>query len=415
MTSVLLINSDLAENRGDRAIAEGNIQLVRELFPDATVTGISQHPRRDAEWYGIDFLDMDFQSLRPLDMVRLLRAARRSDLVLWGGGELLKDYTNKAALWYWALKMTAVSWANPRVVGAFQGIGPTASARSRRIIARLVNRTSLFLVRDEESRDKLLAWGADPGKVRAASDPAVLPEPEPLDAATLTTLREDFGIDEEFLADGFVCIGPRDWFHYRPGGILPFKYAERLPFRRRRGPDPRHQAYLDSLTALMGELTRRHALRVLLVPMHLSESDAALCRLLRDHSAAPDSVRILDADTLSPAQVRSLVARATAMIGFRLHSNIIGISAGVPCVNVYYVDKGRVFFDQIGQGHRAIPIEAALEEDFVPRVLSLFDDVLEHRDEVRGDVVAATTRLRASVRSSFSAVAALVGSGGSRP
>ena len=32
---ILLINSDLASNRGDRAIAEGNILLIRKHFPEA--------------------------------------------------------------------------------------------------------------------------------------------------------------------------------------------------------------------------------------------------------------------------------------------------------------------------------------------------------------------------------------------
>lgn len=408
MTSVLLINSDLADNRGDRAIAEGNIQLVRELFPGATITGISQRADRDREWYGIDFLDMNFQSLDPRDLVRLLRAARRADVVLWGGGELLKDYTNKAALWYWSLKMTAVARANPRLVGAFQGIGPTSSPRSRRIIARLVDRTALFLVRDDESRSKLVAWGANPAKVVAASDPAVLPEPAAPDAATLARLERDFGIDEEFLARGFVCIGPRDWFHYKPGGILPFKYAQRLPFRRKHVADPRHDTYLTALTELVSEVTRRYDLGVLLVPMHLSENDTELCRMLRDHAASSAAVRILDADTLSPSELRSVVSRARAMIGFRLHSNIIGVSAGVPCVNVYYVDKGRVFFDQIDQGHRALPIEATVEPGFVERVTALFDDTLENRADVHREITAATERLRASVRSAFARVADLL-------
>ena len=74
--NVLLVNSDLAVNRGDRAIAEGNVQLVKDRFPDARVTILSQHPERDSRWYGADVLNMDFQSLNPLDLVRLLRAAR---------------------------------------------------------------------------------------------------------------------------------------------------------------------------------------------------------------------------------------------------------------------------------------------------------------------------------------------------
>lgn len=404
--TVLLVNSDLAVNRGDRAIAEGNIQLVRTHFPGARVVGLSQHPERDSAWYGIDFLDMDFQSLSPVDLVRLLRAARRADVVLWGGGELLKDYTNKAALWYWTLKMTLVSLVTPRLYGAYQGIGPTSSPVSRRLIASLVNRCRGFVVRDEESRAKVVAWGADSSRVVAASDPAVLPSPDPVDAELAAKLAADFDVDAEFL-DDFICLGPRDWFHYTPGGLLPFKYAQRIPLlRRTASPEQtaRHEAYLAHLTQLVSELTHRFDTGVLLAPMHLSESDTELCRLLRSHAADPSRVRILDRDTLSPREFRATIARARAMIGFRLHSNIIGISAAVPCVNVFYVDKGRVFFDQIGQSRFALPIERALGDDFVPAVLALFGELLEQRDAVRAEISAATDRLRALVDDAFTRV-----------
>ncbi|WP_284327736.1 hypothetical protein [Demequina litorisediminis] len=84
---VLVINSDLAANRGDRAIAAGLVALVRDTLPEARITIVSQQPERDGAWFDADALDQDIHSLSPLDLLRLMRAARRADLVLWGGGE----------------------------------------------------------------------------------------------------------------------------------------------------------------------------------------------------------------------------------------------------------------------------------------------------------------------------------------
>ncbi|MCV2394173.1 polysaccharide pyruvyl transferase family protein [Actinotalea sp. M2MS4P-6] len=414
--SVLLVNSDLAVNRGDRAIAEGNIQLVRERFPQARVTILSQHAERDSAWYGADVLAMDFQSLSPVDLVRLLRAARAADIILWGGGELLKDYTNRAALWYWALKMTAVSWANPRLFGAFQGIGPTSSRLSRRIIAYLVNRCQGFAVRDAESRAKAVAWGADPKTVVAASDPAVLPEPGAPDPELRARLDDELGIDDAFLAD-FVCLGPRDWFHYRTGGFLPYKYARRLPWRRSAPEtDPRHELYLERLAELVSELTSVHRTNVLFAPMHLSENDTELCYRLRERCSDPSRVRVLDKDVLSPAEFRAVLGQSRAMLGFRLHSTIVAVSAGVPSMTLYYVDKGRVFFDQIGQQRWARPIEDVLAPGFVADTVTLFGRLLAESDQVRGELAAATETLRAEVRDAFDAMMDRAGvSGGSQP
>ena len=400
---VLLINSDLAKNRGDRAIAEGNIELIKQQWPDAKVTGISQFPERDQRWYGAEFINMNFQSLNPFKLLKLGVAARRHDIVLWGGGEILKDYTNKTALWYWVIKMTILSLFNPHLYGAYQGVGPTKSPFSRKLIAFIVNRTKGFIVRDKESRDKLVSWGADESKVRFASDPAVLPSPDSPDEELIKKLQAYHGISAEFL-DNFICIGPRDWFHYKPGGLLPFKYKQKLYSLLGKSltkDNPRHDTYIANMTSAISELTARYKTNVLLVPMHMEESDSKLCHLLRDHSVNPEAVKVLDNDNLSPSELRSVISKAQAMVGFRLHSNIIGISAGVPSVNIYYVDKGRVFFDQIKQRRFAMPIEKVLEDDFVDSFIAKFDELFSNRDSIKQEIQKATTDLRKSVIDSF--------------
>lgn len=404
---VLLINSDLAKNRGDRAIAEGNIALIKQRFPDAQITGISQFPERDKQWYGTDFLDMDFQSLNPFELIRLCAVARRHDIVLWGGGEILKDYTNKAALWYWVIKMTCVSLANPNLYGAYQGVGPTKSSFSKKLIAFVARRCKVFIVRDDESFEKLVSWGVPSRKLRAASDPAVLPIPSEPDSELQTKLRDDFDISNDFLQN-FICIGPRDWFHYKPSGILPYKYKKRILKALGKSSEQvesdEHRHYIRQLNDLTSTLTNDLGLNVLFVPMHMEESDTELCRQLAEQSANPDMVRVVDKDTLSPAELRSLVSQAQAMIGFRLHSNIIGVSAGVPSLNIYYVDKGRVFFDQIKQSRFALPIEAVLEAGFQERVVEIFQTILQDRKAIKRDINRATGQLRSRVTDTFNEV-----------
>lgn len=400
---ILLMNSDLAANRGDRAIAEGIVALVRSRDPEARITGISQYPERDGRWYDIDVLDMDFQSLSPFAWLRLLREARRHDVVLWGGGEILKDYTNKAALWYWVVKMTMLSFVNRKVVGAFQGIGPTRSASSRRLIALVVGRCRRFIVRDDESRDKLLGWGVDAGRVLAASDPAVLPRPEPMSQELRASLVATYGLADDFF-DDVVCIGPRDWFHYKQSGLLPFKYRQALLRRLGRDVtvgDERHEAYLASLRSTVREVAQASGSRLLFLPMHMGEADTALCHDLAAAVGDLTQTCVLDQDDLGPAELRSVISSARAMVGFRLHSNIIAISSGVPSINVYYVDKGRVFFDQVGMSRYALPIEDALEDGFGARVGGLLTTLLAESDEVRASLEEATAAQRASVAAAY--------------
>lgn len=401
--NVLLINSDLAKNRGDRAIAEGLIELIRDTIPNADITGISEVAKRDKDWFGINFLEMDTQSLNPVDFYKLCVAAKRSDIILWGGGEILKDYTNKAALWYWALKIWVLSIINPNVYGSYQGIGPTKSAISKKVIVGVVNRTKKFILRDRESQDKLIDWGVKKEKVVFASDPAVLPQPHEITNALQSRLLEEYDIDSKFLED-FICIGPRNWFHYKTSGFLPFRYKQRLYKMIGRSIDTKsekNELFISQITDMISTLSKEYNTNILLVPMHMDESDSDLCRLLRDHSSNPNKVRILDKDILSPSELRTVISRAKAMIGFRLHSNIIGISAGVPSINIYYVDKGRVFFDQIRQDKYAIPIEDTLDDEFIDNFMILLKTLLNNRDSINKDITNATSTLRKSVRDVF--------------
>jgi polysaccharide pyruvyl transferase WcaK-like protein len=399
---ILLINSDLAKNRGDRAIAEGNIELIKEYFPKSHITGISESARRDKKWFGIDFLPFDVQSLKITDMTKLLRESKNSDIVLWGGGEILKDYTNRFALWYWALKIRLVSNANPNIYGVFHGIGPTSLPSSRRLITKTVNRCRLFVVRDYESYQKLVEWGVDQKKIVSSSDPAVFPKVKAPAASLKVRLRRDFNIDEKFL-DNFICVGPRSWFHYKAGGFLPYRYKRALRHWLRKkplAPNPQYALYRSNLVNMVNHIIER-GFNVLLIPMHMTEDDDALCNFIKKNCSASSAVKVLSKDTLSPADVRSVLSRAVAMVGFRLHSNILAISENVPSINIYYVDKGRVFFDSIGMRRYSMPIEDVLKGDFIDRFSATFSSLLANKKSVRESIGKQTKRLRRLVKSSF--------------
>ena len=372
---VLVINSDLAANRGDRAIAAGLVALVREVIPDAHVTLVSERAERDREWFGTEVLDQGIHSLSPLDYMRLLRAARRADLVLWGGGELLKDYTNRLGVWYWALKMRGVTAVSRRVIGTFQGIGPTRAASSRRLIAATVARTDAFLTRDAQSQRLLEEWGVPKGIVIASYDCAVY-------AADVET-------DVSVPAARFAAIAPRDWFHYRTGGWLPHRW------RRGAGASPDSEVLAARVVEAIDALVESHG-AVVVVPMHMGE-DPAHARALAARCARPDAVHVLDADDLGPAALRSVIARAEVMVALRLHAGIVATSVGVPTVTYHYVDKGRLYAEQVGAGAYARPISRLLDADAVADLRSMVAGVeADEAQEARtaGSIARMRERLR---------------------
>jgi polysaccharide pyruvyl transferase WcaK-like protein len=368
---ILIHNSDSPYNQGDRAILAGVIALARNRWPDAEIMSLSQFPDRDEKWFGIRFLKQSPYSLNPFHWLALLRAARSVDLVLWGGGEILKDYTNRLGLAYWDLKLRLLAIANKRIIGAWQGIGPTAAASSRRRIASTVNRTEAFIVRDEESRQHLLNWGVTV-PIISSFDPAVLGTTAPFDNEVRAALSIS-GLHESELQDS-VGFGVRRWFHYGHGGLIPYR------FRPRRSEGERLAAYRRSLAELADRLAEETTGKIMFFPMHsqAEEGDAAFAHeviLLMKYS---DRARVLDPNVLSASQYATVMSRLRVFVASRLHSAIIATTAGVPAFALYYVDKGRVFFEQLGLAQLSAPIETLLEPDgaaqIAARVLAAGDD-----------------------------------------
>jgi len=397
---VLIHNSDSPHNRGDRAILAGNIELARRRWPGAEIVSLSQYPERDAAWFGIRFLPVSPYSTGVGDMLRLLRAARGADVVLWGGGEILKDYTNKLGLVYWLLKLVLLRLVNRQIVGAFQGIGPTSADVSKRLIRATVDLTSVFIVRDDESREKLRSWGVRTPVV-SSFDPAVVGTVTTPDTDVLARLERTTGLVAERL-DGSIGIGVRRWFHYKRSGWIPFRFVP-ARFRGSQAESAELATYRAALAELVDRVVDRWDADVVFYPMHMeaSEGDAAFAREVIARMRHADRAFVVDADEFSPAEYAGLMSRSRLFIASRLHSAIVATIAGVPATVLYYVDKGRLFFEQIGMQRYARPIEQSLEPTFVEDVLASLEDLDEHRDQVVADLAAGVASMTERLQADF--------------
>src|SRR5690554_7948232 len=124
-TNILIINSDSPHNKGDQAILLGNIKLIRSVWSDTDITAISDKPIRDSKWFGINFINQKVYTVNPIKIIQMTLMARKFDYVFWGGGELLKDYTNKIAPIYWFLRTVLLRMVGVKIFGLYQGIGPS--------------------------------------------------------------------------------------------------------------------------------------------------------------------------------------------------------------------------------------------------------------------------------------------------
>jgi polysaccharide pyruvyl transferase WcaK-like protein len=401
---VLIQNSDSPDNRGDRAILAGVIELARGQWPDAEIWSLSTEPERDEAWFGIRFLKQSPYSTNPLRWIQLLALAQRSDVVLWGGGEILKDYTNRLGLFYWLVKVVLLSLVNRNVIGAFQGIGPTNASMSRKIIRMTVNRTRVFVVRDHESREKLLAWDVRVPVIESF-DPAILATPAVFDESLQARLKAETGISAKFLRNS-VGFGLRRWFHYRRGGWIPVKFRFWKPAAVE-VTTAEFETYVVRVARLADRLIENNGVNVVFFPMHLnaSEGDVEFAATVVARMRNPKRARLIDSDTFSPAEFAGIISQLRAFFASRLHSSILATVTGVPSFVLYYVDKGRLFFEQLGLERWSAPIESILEPGAVKRLAATVEELLADGDAARLQVSAARERMADRVRDDFAAAA----------
>jgi len=394
---VLILNSDSPKNRGDRAILAGNIELVRQVYPEAQIWSLSQYRDRDQQWFGINFHPFSPYSVKPADFVALLRAARQADLILWGGGEILKDYTNKLGLFYWALKLWAVSLANRNVIGAFQGIGPTSAGISKRVIAFTVSRCRAFLVRDAESKTKLEDWGVTI-PVIASFDPAVFDTAKVLTAETRARFEQTQGVENEFL-NNFAGFGLRRWFHYSHSGWLPAKY--RFWARKDAGNTPELDTYLGNLAELADRVIEKHDVNLVFFPMHVGggEDDPEFGRQVVARMRNPKRTTVIAGDNISPNDYLALIGEAKFFVASRLHSAILATVANVPAICLYYVDKGRLFFEQVGLQRFSRDIKIMQQPTSVDELAGLVDLLVAESASVKAEQLKALTKMREQIKS----------------
>ena len=104
----------------------------------------------------------------------------------------------------------------------------------------------------------------------------------------------------------------------------------------------------------------------------------SVTRLMKNSSR----VRIIDSDVLSPQEYQNIIACCRFFIASRLHSSIIAASSSVPAINLYYVDKGRLFFEQLNMSKFSHPIERILEDNFIPQIHEQVEDIIKNRDGI---------------------------------
>ncbi|WP_018922033.1 polysaccharide pyruvyl transferase CsaB [Salsuginibacillus kocurii] len=302
------------QNVGDEAILKAVIASLRKEKQDIEITVLSNDPEETKQTHGV-------HAVNRWSGKEIIRAIRRADGVISGGGSLLQDKTGpRSVVYYTAIMNFARFFRKPYVVYA-QGIGPIERKWARRTAAHALKRSALLTVRDEGSHQFIKELGVNK-PIEVVPDPVLA-----LDG----TSQSCPWLDEQEFDKPILAVSVRPW--------------------------DSSTSYQDALSALLDHEARR-GYQIAFLPMHTGEDEEASALV----QAKMEEEAVIVPSTLGIEEKIGFIARSAFLIGMRLHALIFAAIGRTPFLALSYDPKIDAFIDMAEQpllGH----VEDKLEAD----------------------------------------------------
>lgn len=295
-------------NIGDESILQAVIHNLREKLPGIEITVLSQNPESTAEKHQV--LSVDRKSF-----LGVVKAIKRCDLVISGGGSLLQDVTSKKSILYYLMIMWITKFLGKDFFIYSQGIGPITSNWNRRLTARTLKKASGIVVRDEASKELLVEIGISEGDVFITADPVLGIEPVPLESGREILKKEGLIRENEKPLVGFAIK------------------ENRLDSQ-----------FVNELEESIKQLTEDKKAQVVLIPFHYKEDLAVIEELQR---RLGDKVFAVKHKYLTN-EMMSIIGNMDILVGVRLHSLIHAAIMGIKMIGISYDPKINAFLNSIG-------------------------------------------------------------------
>ncbi len=331
-------------NSGDEALLKSIVDNLRRLDPDIKITALSGDARHTREAYGIDTVDR----FAPF---AVLRAMRRSKMLISGGGSLIQDATSTKSLLYYLAIIAAAKLMGLKVMLYANGMGPISDKNVSKV-TRVLNRVDLITLRENISMSEIERCKVTRPRVEVTADPAYLLEPCPRERAM--ELLKECGAGPKP-----VAISVREW---KTAG----------------------QSFEESVAAAADMLARK-GYTPLFFPMQLSR-DLPVSRGIREKMTERSA--IIDRE-ITVAEMLGVIRECGAVVGMRLHSLIFASAVNVPMLGIIYDPKIKGSMEYMNQ-RRYIQAERVTAEGLYAMAL----ECLEHSGEIRAKLAEENAVLR---------------------
>lgn len=349
-------------NTGDEAILKAIIDNLRSELDNPDITVFSLSPDQTAKEHGVKSV---YRGWRHQNKEKV-KALRKADLLISGGGGLLQDtYPTKflfGPLPYYLLIVFLAKLCGTKVMFFSQGIGPVTSTWGKILMKVFANMADFVTVRDQYSKDYLHSLGVTRPETVVTADIVFAFQGTPDDSA-----YESLQLDG---SERIVAVAPRPWFE-------------------------EEEAYIEKMAWTLDQLIEQRDVLPVFVPME-PPYDTNISKRILEKMTHADKTRLLG-DHFSPNQFYQFIRRADATIALRLHALIFSALGTVPHIGLSYDRKVESFLKRSGMWKHSFPLENFTKEQLLASSLAALDSGDEWKAEMEPHVEVLRQEARRNV------------------
>ena len=333
-------------NTGDEAILEAIIVNLREQLEEPELTVFSLSPEKTSREHNVKSVYRGWRH----DLGAKVKALRKADLLISGGGGLLQDtYPTRflfGPLPYYLLIVFLAKLCGTKVMFFSQGIGPVNSTWGKLLMKIFANMADFVTVRDQYSKDLLEKLGVHRPEVIVTSDIvfAFKPTNDPscMDSLGLPLQKRDH----------LVAVSVRPWFE-------------------------KVKQY-EQLAHILDNLIEKSEITPVFVPME-GHYDAQASEIVLSHMKHRDQCYILGTD-FTPNQYVNFIGECRLTIGMRLHALIFSTLKGIPHIGLSYDKKVESLLKRNGMWEFSTVLEEIDVEKLTQNAIFLLENQKNYSD-----------------------------------
>jgi len=293
------------KNAGDEAILQSICGNIKDACGGVAVKVLSSDPGDTEARYGYD-------AVARFNILRVIMALHRCDVLVSGGGSLLQDSTSTRSLLYYLFIIRAAKLMGKKVMLYANGIGPVRKKTNRRRVKRVIERVDVITLRDPESEDELRSMGVTRADIRVSADPVFA-----LDVSSdAETIRLPGG--QGLPNASYITVAIRDW--------------------------PGTGGFCEALASVCDSISRSTGRSTVFVPMQ-ADKDTDINRIVQGLMETDSYVL---EGRLTAEELMGVIGRSDFMLAMRLHAMIFAARMNVPFASIVYDPKVLAYSHALG-------------------------------------------------------------------